>query len=166
MTLAFVGLGSNLNCPDRQLDVALAALDRMPGTRVLERSSRYRTDPVGDPDQPEFLNAVVALETDLDAHELLGAMQAIERDQGRDRDPERPCGPRTIDLDLLLFGDESIRTSRLTVPHPRLHQRAFVLCPLAEIAPDRIVPGRGPVAGLRQRVDDAGVRPADHQTCP
>lgn len=161
MTRAFVGLGSNLEDPARQLDVALAALSSLQASRLLACSPRYWTEPVGDPDQPEFLNAAAALETDLEADELLAEMHVIERDQDRRRDPARPFGPRTIDLDLLMYGTESIETPGLTVPHPRLHERAFVLRPLADLAPELVVPGRGPIRQLLARIDSGGVRPAD-----
>jgi 2-amino-4-hydroxy-6-hydroxymethyldihydropteridine diphosphokinase len=166
VTRAFVGLGSNIERPVQQLDSALVALGRLRSTRLLNRSSRFWTEPVGDPDQPEFLNAVVALETGLDAHALLAGMQTIERNQDRRRDANRPFGPRTLDLDLLIYGDESIETPELTVPHPRLHQRAFVLCPLAELAPDLFVPGRGPVGELLSRVEVGGVRLAESERRP
>lgn len=159
MTVAWVGLGSNLGRPRRQLNRALDALDTLPGSRLLRRSRCYRTSPVGDPDQPDFVNAVAEIETALDPEALLDALQAIEHDHGRERDPARRWGPRTLDLDLLLFGDRRIASERLTVPHPRMHQRAFVLKPLAELAPALAVPGRGTVEQLLARVDCSGVRP-------
>lgn len=161
MTRAFVGLGSNIDRPAQQLEAALEALGGLESSRLLECSPRYWTEPVGDPDQPEFLNAVAALETRLQARALLAAMHAIEQDQDRRRDPQRPFGPRTIDLDLLVYGNELIETPEMTVPHPRLHQRAFVLRPLADLAPDLMVPGRGPVGELLARVDTGGVRRAE-----
>lgn len=159
MTVAYIGLGSNLDRPQQQLHRALEALASLPGSRLVGSSRFYRSAPVGDPDQPEFVNAVAGIDTALDAEALLDAIQAIERDHGRVRDPARRWGPRTLDLDLLLFGDQRIASARLTVPHPRMHQRAFVLCPLAELAPSLTIPGRGPVAQLLARVDPGGVRP-------
>jgi len=161
VTRAFVGLGSNLGEPGRQLDEAVDRLDRLPGTEVAACSPRYWTAPVGETDQPRFLNAVVALETALDAHALLAAMLGIENGLGRERRAGRRWGPRTIDLDLLLFGRESMETPELTVPHPRMHERAFVLRPLADLAPDLIVPGHGRVSTLLAALGDDAVRPAD-----
>lgn len=163
MTRAFVGLGSNLDAPHDQLDAALAALARLEHTELTGRSARYWTKPVGDPDQPEFLNAVAALETGLDSVELLESMQAIETAQGRARDPSRRWGPRPIDLDLLLFGSLTIHTPDLTVPHPRLHERAFVLRPLADLAPDLPIGSLGTVSELLAAVNSAGVRPASEE---
>ena len=134
MTQAFVGLGANLGDKAVALDAALAALADLPQTRLLETSSFYRSAPV-DAGGPDYLNAVARIETDLAPEALLDALQAIEQAHGR----ERPFvnAPRTLDLDLLLYGEQSIATARLTVPHPRLTERAFVLLPLLEIAPDR-----------------------------
>ena len=141
MTLAYVGLGANIGEPRRQLQTALKELTGLPKTRMTATSGLYRSAPLGYPDQPEFLNAVVELDTELSAEALFDNLQEIERVHGR----ERPFAgaPRTLDLDLLLFGDASLATPRLTVPHPRMHQRAFVLRPLAEIAPQASIPGRG-----------------------
>ena len=141
MTLAYVGLGSNLDGPQRQVARALGELDAIPATRVLKRSSLYRSAPVGYLAQPEFVNAVAALDTSLDPEALLGELQAIE-----DRHERRrgfPDAPRTLDLDLLLYGDVERRTARLELPHPRMHERAFVLKPLLELEPDIAIPGRG-----------------------
>jgi 2-amino-4-hydroxy-6-hydroxymethyldihydropteridine diphosphokinase len=121
-------------------------LKALPGTRVRRCSSLYRTAPVGEPDQPDFINAVVQIETALDPLEVLDALLAIERRHGRVR--SRRNAPRTLDLDLLLYDDRTIDTPGLQLPHPRMHERAFVLLPLAEIAPDASIPGRGPVAAL------------------
>ncbi|MDT8448775.1 MAG: 2-amino-4-hydroxy-6-hydroxymethyldihydropteridine diphosphokinase [Wenzhouxiangellaceae bacterium] len=160
MTRAFVGLGSNLDEPAAQLERAFEALAALPGTRLVARSPVYRTAPVGDPDQPEFRNAVAELATTLAAPDLLAAMQDVERRQGRRRDPRRRFGPRTIDLDLLMYGDSVIRQPGLVVPHPRLAGRAFVLRPLADLAPALEIPGLGRVADLLAGVDTRGVRPA------
>lgn len=161
MTRAWIGLGSNLADPHRQLDAAVEALAALPDTRVAGRSPRYWTEPVGDPDQPDFLNAVVALDTTMDAAGLLSAMQRIERERGRRRAVDRRWGPRTLDLDLLVFGDAHFESQHLTVPHPRIAERAFVLRPLADLAPDLAVPGRGTVSAMLAAVSCAGVKPAE-----
>ena len=150
VTVAYVGLGSNLSGPEGQLRSALDALGRLPRTRVTACSSLYRTAPVGRADQPDFVNAVARVETGLSARELLTALLAIEAQHGRVR--STPNAPRTLDLDLLLWADAVIREPGLEVPHPRMHERAFVLQPLAEIAPATRVPGHGPVAELLARV--------------
>jgi 2-amino-4-hydroxy-6-hydroxymethyldihydropteridine diphosphokinase len=161
VTRAFIGLGSNRSDPRAQLDAALAAMAALASTRVVDVSPRYWTAPVGDPEQPEFLNAVAALETGLEPVALLRELQRIEKEQGRERDPGRRWGPRTIDLDLLLFGDETIDLAELNVPHPRMSERAFVLRPLADLSPDLEVPGAGSVEELLGRVDTDGIRLAD-----
>jgi 2-amino-4-hydroxy-6-hydroxymethyldihydropteridine diphosphokinase len=138
VTVAYVGLGSNLADPARQVETALQELDGLPHTRVVKRSSLYRTKPVGYADQPDFINAVAQLETGLPAERLLDELQALEVRHGRER--SFPNAPRTLDLDLLLFGKLVLRTERLTVPHPRMKERAFVLDPLREIAPDLELP--------------------------
>jgi 2-amino-4-hydroxy-6-hydroxymethyldihydropteridine diphosphokinase len=139
MTRAYVGLGANLG--DREATIR-AALDALPG--VVAVSRLRETDPVGVVDQPRFLNGVAALETDLSARELLETLLEVERELGRER--RERWGPRTIDLDLLLYGEETIDEPGLTVPHPRLHERRFALEPLAELAPNALIPGRGRVA--------------------
>jgi len=141
MTLAYVGLGANLGEPRRQLTEALTAMSGLPETRLAAHSSFYRTAPVGNENQPEFLNAVAALDTRLAPGVLLEGLQGIERRHHR----ERPFAnaPRTLDLDLLLFGEEQIARPGLTVPHPRMHERAFVLQPLLELAPAISIPGKG-----------------------
>jgi 2-amino-4-hydroxy-6-hydroxymethyldihydropteridine diphosphokinase len=138
MTIAYVGLGSNLEDPARQVETALQELGHLPQTRLVRRSSLYRTAPVGYADQPDFINAVAQLETGLPADRLLDELQALEAHHGRKR--SFPNAPRTLDLDLLLFGDLVLQTERLTLPHPRMHERAFVLEPLREIAPDLELP--------------------------
>lgn len=152
---AYVGLGANVGDPRRQLDAALDELDAVADTRVAARSSLYRTAPVGYADQPEFLNAVAALDTGLDPGRLLSELHAIEDRHHRER--PFPNAPRTLDLDLLLYGDLSLAAPRLTVPHPRMHERAFVLRPLLEIAPDAVIPGKGPAAALLAACGDQGV---------
>lgn len=143
---AFIALGSNLDDPVVQVTSAAAAIAQLPETRRTGCSSLYRTAPVGLTAQPDFINAVCAVETGLPAPELMQALLAIERTHGRVR--AIPGGPRSLDLDLLLYGDAVIRAPGLTVPHPRLHERAFVLYPLAEIAPALVIPGRGRIADL------------------
>lgn len=165
MTRVFVGLGSNQGDSFRLLQRAQTALDALPRTVVRRCSHFYRTAPVGQLDQPDFINAVVELETTLEPRALLRAMQSIENDLGRSRDPGRRWGPRTIDLDLLLFGQSVVHEPDLTVPHPRMGERAFVLEPLAELAPDLDIPGRGRISRLRAGADASGVRRLhDHST--
>jgi len=141
VSVAYVGVGSNLDGPQRQVAQALGELEGIPATRVVKRSSLYRSAPVGHAAQPEFVNAVAALDTTLDPEALLGELQAIEARHGRIR--SFPNAPRTLDLDLLLYGDAERRTARLTLPHPRMHERAFVLKPLVELEPGIAIPGRG-----------------------
>jgi 2-amino-4-hydroxy-6-hydroxymethyldihydropteridine diphosphokinase len=154
---AYVGLGSNLEDPVAQVRRALQELCAVADTRCGAQSSLYRSarmDPAG---QPDYINAVAALDTGLDPERLLDALQAIERAHGRVRGPQR-WGPRTLDLDLLLYGDAVIEAARLRVPHPGLHQRAFVLLPLQEIAPGELeVPGHGRLADLVARCPGEGI---------
>lgn len=154
MTRAFVALGSNLGDPQRQLGEAFAALGRLPATRLLQRSRLYRTPPWGMLEQPPFLNAVAMLDTALDPHALLDALLSIERDAGRTRDGVR-WGPRTLDLDLLHVDGVTLHDERLTLPHPRIAERAFVLLPLAELAPGLLLPAQGKVADLLAMLDTA-----------
>lgn len=144
----YVGLGSNLDDPIEHVRAGMRALAALPESTLRECSSLYRTAPVGITAQPDFINAVCALDTRLEPEPLLQRLLDIERRHGRRRG-EVGGGPRTLDLDLLLYGDCRLDTSHVTVPHPRLHQRAFVLYPLFEIAPRLAVPGRGSVAELR-----------------
>jgi 2-amino-4-hydroxy-6-hydroxymethyldihydropteridine diphosphokinase len=150
--LAYIGVGANLGDREATMRAALAALGATPGVRVVAVSSFRETEPVGYLDQPRFLNAAAAVETELDARGLLDALLAVEQSLGRTREGTR-FGPRTIDLDLLLFGDEQVDEPGLTVPHPRLHERAFVLEPLAELDPALVVPGRGPLESLRRNLE-------------
>lgn len=143
---AFVALGSNLNDPAAQVRAGARLLATIPDTHCLACSSLYRTAPVGYAEQPDFINAVCALETQLEAHTLMQALLEVEQAQGRRRDI--PGGPRTLDLDLLLYDDVVCHELGLTLPHPRLHERAFVLYPLAELAPGLVIPGHGPVEDL------------------
>jgi 2-amino-4-hydroxy-6-hydroxymethyldihydropteridine diphosphokinase len=146
VTVAYVGLGANLG--DREATIR-AAVAQLPG--VVAVSPLRETDPVGITDQPQFLNGVVALETELPPRELLDVLLAVERGLGRER--RERWGPRTIDLDLLLYGDEVIDEDGLTVPHPRLRERRFVLEPLADLAPKLVVPGLGGVEELLAELD-------------
>ncbi|GGJ99808.1 2-amino-4-hydroxy-6-hydroxymethyldihydropteridine diphosphokinase [Pseudomonas matsuisoli] len=138
-TTVFIGLGSNLQDPAAQLREALAALAALPQTTLTLVSSLYSSDPLGPADQPRYVNAVAALDTTLEPLDLLDRLQQIEQEQGRVRKAER-WGPRTLDLDILLVGDTAIEHPRLKVPHYHMHARAFVLYPLAEIAPHLILP--------------------------
>jgi len=142
VTLAYIGIGSNLDDPRGQVLAAFEELDRLPHTRLVKRSSLYRSAPVGYAAQPDFVNAVAELETALPAERLLVELQAIEARHARTR--SFPNAPRTLDLDLLMVGGAQLASARLTLPHPRMHERAFVLKPLLEISPDAEIPGRGP----------------------
>ncbi len=135
--IAYVGLGANLGAAEQAVTQAFLSLDALPGTRLVQRSGLYRSAP-HEACGPDFINAVAAVQTLLTAPELLAALQRLEQAAGR----ERPYlhAPRTLDLDLLIYGDGHIESPRLTVPHPRMAERAFVLLPLAEVAPDRVLP--------------------------
>lgn len=159
MIQAYIGLGSNLNDPARQVKAALAALRNIPEARCVRHSSLYRSAPLGQADQPDYINAVAMLDTRLPARQLLIELQAIERIHGRVRGAER-WGPRTLDLDILLYGDMQLESEELTVPHPRLAERSFVLYPLCEIAPDLEIPGLG---GVQQLM--AACRARDSLSC-
>lgn len=150
-TIAYIGLGGNLDNPAAQLRRALAELTALPDTRVLKHSRLYRSKPLGPQDQPDYLNAVAALQTRLEPLVLMRHLQDIERQHGRRRRAENRWGPRTLDLDLLVYGDLSLQTPELTLPHPELHKRSFVLYPLAELAPELVIPGRGTVRQLYER---------------
>jgi 2-amino-4-hydroxy-6-hydroxymethyldihydropteridine diphosphokinase len=154
VTLAYVALGSNLGDPRQQLLDAMAALANLPDTRLLQRSRLYRTPPWGMLEQPPFINAAVELDTALSPHALLDAMLAIEQRAGRVR-AERN-GPRTLDLDLLHVDGVQLDDPQLTLPHPRMAERAFVLLPLHDIAPTLRLPGQATVAELLARLDLAG----------
>ncbi|MGZ4335530.1 MAG: 2-amino-4-hydroxy-6-hydroxymethyldihydropteridine diphosphokinase [Gaiellaceae bacterium] len=152
MPRAYVGLGSNLGDREETIRDAVSALGNEPGIEVAAVSALIDTAPVGVVGQPRFLNGVLALETELPARALLDTLLAIERRFGRRREASVPHGPRTLDLDLLLYGDEVIDEPGLHVPHPRLHEREFVLGPLVELAPGLEVPGKGRVVTLRARL--------------
>ena len=143
---AFIALGSNLKNPAAQVRAGFVALATLPATKLTAQSSLYRSAPIGYADQPDFINAVAAIETTLAPRALLDALLAIERSHGRVRDFLN--APRTLDLDVLLYGDLQLHEHGLTIPHPRMHERAFVLLPLAEIAPQCVIPGRGCVVDL------------------
>ena len=153
MTTAFVGIGSNLGEPERQIAAALEQLAAEDGIDVVAVSTLRETEPVGYLDQPNFVNGAAKLETELAPSELLERLLAIEGRLGRVRGEGPRFGPRTIDLDLLLYGDESIAEPGLTVPHPRMWERRFVLEPLAELAPALEIPGIGPVQALLAELD-------------
>jgi 2-amino-4-hydroxy-6-hydroxymethyldihydropteridine diphosphokinase len=151
VTRAYVGLGANLGARDRTLAAAVDALAAEDGVEVVAVSALRETEPVGVGEQPRFLNGAVALETTLAPRELLDLLLAIEQRFGRVR-VAGEHGPRTLDLDLLVYGDEEIDEPGLAVPHPRLHERRFVLEPLADLAPGLVVPGRGDVESLLRGV--------------
>jgi 2-amino-4-hydroxy-6-hydroxymethyldihydropteridine diphosphokinase len=148
VTVAYIGLGSNLGDREGNLHAAIARLAELGEVRV---SSFRETDPVGVTEQPKFLNAAAELSSEVPARDLLKALLTIERDLGRDRSREERWGPRTLDLDLLLYGDEVIDEPGLTVPHPRLQERRFVLEPLQELAPGLVLPDGRPVGDLLGR---------------
>ncbi|CNI73677.1 MULTISPECIES: 2-amino-4-hydroxy-6-hydroxymethyldihydropteridine diphosphokinase [Yersinia] len=158
MIRVYIALGSNQSMPLQQVKTALEALEHLPRTRLVACSPFYRTKPLGPQDQPDFLNAVVALDTALPPEQLLDCTQAIERNQGRVRKEQR-WGPRTLDLDIMLYGDQLIKTDRLTVPHYGLKEREFMLYPLADIAPDLIFPDGEALSERLKRVDKNGLVP-------
>jgi 2-amino-4-hydroxy-6-hydroxymethyldihydropteridine diphosphokinase len=149
---AYLGLGSNLGDRHGNLRKALAMLDAREGIDVAEASTFIETDPVGGPEgQPKFVNAAVAVDTTLSPRELLGACQEVERALGRERGPDEVrWGPRTIDIDILLYGKQVVDEPDLRIPHPRMHEREFVLVPLAQIAPE-ITAGKSAGAGAAER---------------
>ena len=152
--IALVGIGANLGDARANVADALARLQTRPGCRLVAASSLWRTAPV-DSSGDDYINAVALVDTELDPHALLAVLQAIETAQGRER-PYRNA-PRTLDLDLLLYGDQVIDTPGLTVPHPRMHERAFVLAPLLEVDPDAFIPGRGRAAEYLPNVVGQGI---------
>ena len=159
--VAFVGLGGNVGDAAATLRAAFAELGALPDSRLLRGSRLYRTPAWGVQDQPHFVNAVAMLETALPAQALLAHLLAIERAHGRERDADRRWGPRTLDLDLLLYGDAVLDEPGLRLPHPRLHERAFALVPLAEIAPEATIPGVGRVTDALSKLADEGIRVLD-----
>ena len=155
MSVAYIALGANLGDPAATVNAAFAALAELPQSMLTARSALYRTAPVGILEQPEFVNAAACIATQLAPEALLDELLAIEQRFGRIR-AERN-GPRTLDLDILLYDDLVIETPRLTLPHPRLHLRAFVLYPLADLAPDLALPGRGSLAAWLPAVANQGI---------
>ncbi len=156
--LAHVGLGSNLDGPIRQVELAIDQIATLPSTRLLRRSRLYRTPPWGMRDQPDFINAVAEIETTLAPRDLLRHLLAIERHGGRVRDGAR-WGPRVIDLDLLLYGGRTLHESGLELPHPRMHERSFVLVPLAELDAGLEIPGHGFAGELVAALGAGGCEP-------
>jgi 2-amino-4-hydroxy-6-hydroxymethyldihydropteridine diphosphokinase len=156
MSLAYIALGANLGDPAATVGAAFAALGEIPQTRLVATSALYRTAPIGIAEQPEFVNAAASVETTLTPEALLDALLVIEQQFGRVRAEKN--GPRTLDLDILLYAEQIITTPRLTLPHPRLHLRAFVLYPLADLAPNLRIPGRGQLAAWLPAVANQGIQ--------
>lgn len=156
---AYIGLGSNMEKPIQQLDLAIAALREHPEIKVLELSSFYQTAPYGPVEQDDFVNAVAALLTTLGAEELLHTMQSIENSQGRKR--IQHWGPRTLDLDLLVYSDQTSDNEFLVLPHPEISNREFVLLPFTEIAPEVDVPDKGRISELYRRVERSVIHKLD-----
>jgi 2-amino-4-hydroxy-6-hydroxymethyldihydropteridine diphosphokinase len=152
---AYVGLGGNLGDPVAALGAALEVLAALPGSRRLQVSRFYRSPAWGPVAQPDYINAVAALDTSLPAQELMAALLEIERAAGRER--RERWGPRVIDLDLLLYADQCLLTDTLQLPHPRMHERPFVLLPLAELDAGLVLPGHGPISGLIAALDRSSV---------
>lgn len=150
MTRAAVALGSNIEEPEAQVKRAFEELEALPGTRVLARSRLHRTAPVGYVDQPDFVNACALIDTELEPRALLAELLALEQRHGRVR--ALPNGPRTLDLDIVLYGERTIDEPGLKVPHPRAHERAFVLVPLVEAWPEATIPGRGAARELLRQL--------------
>ena len=153
MVTAYIGLGANLDNPHRQVLLAIETLSLASGCKCLSVSSLYRSHPMGPQDQPDYVNAVMSIETSLSPLALLDILQSIEQQQGRVRGIEQ-WGPRTLDLDLLLYSDQMIDLPRLKIPHPGLHERSFVLYPLNEIAPTLVIPGHGALARLLEHCEN------------
>jgi 2-amino-4-hydroxy-6-hydroxymethyldihydropteridine diphosphokinase len=152
---AYIGVGSNMGDPVAEVRIAIQSLGRLDRTRLIAASRLYRTRPFGPVAQGDFINAVAGVLTQLDPHELLAALRALEATRGRKR-AER-WGPRILDLDLLVYGGQRVDTPELTVPHPGIAERGFVLAPLADVAPDLDVPGAGRVAALLRALPDTGI---------
>lgn len=162
MHRAYVALGSNLADPMRQVQSALSTLGTLPETTLSARSSLYQSPPLGPAGQPDYINAVCALDTRLTLESLFDHLLAIEEQHGRIRGAER-WGPRTLDLDLLLYGHVQSHEVRITLPHPRLHERNFVLYPLYELAPELVIPGHGALAELLKHCSPQGLRKHDNE---
>jgi len=163
--VVWIGLGSNMGQAADQVEQAIAALTDAPGLELTARSSLYRTAPVGNVDQPDFINAVVRASCRIGCYVLLEALQEIEKRFGRTRDGER-FGPRSLDLDLLMYANQTVSSPQLELPHPRMHERLFVLEPLTEIEGDITVPGRGRLSVLRQACLDQRVQRLGDGVCP
>ena len=159
MTTVYIGLGSNLSgnigSPEQHVIAAIQSLGEIQSTRTISISSLYKSKPVGPQDQDDYINAVVQIETDLEPLALLDNLQAIENEHGRVRN-ER-WGPRTLDLDILMFGEEIIQNDRLTIPHPEILNRSFVLVPLAEINSNCVIPKKGLISDLLSDIDQDGL---------
>ncbi len=155
MTIAYIGLGSNMESPRQHITTAIQSLGEIQSTRIINVSSLYKSKPMGPQNQGDYINAVVQIETEMEPTELLNCLQAIENDHGRVR--AEHWGPRTIDLDILMFGNEIIQNDRLTVPHPEITNRSFVIVPLAEIDPACVIPEKGLVSDLILRIDQDGL---------
>ncbi len=153
--IAYIAIGSNLDNPRQQVEKAVSALARLPQTRLAAVSPWYRSAAIGPGQQPDYLNGVARLDTGLDPRQLLAALQAIENDQGRQRG-ER-WAARTLDLDILLYSDQVIAETGLTIPHPRLAERNFVLYPLVDLAPDLVLPDGTPLGALLAKCDAGGI---------
>lgn len=155
--IVYIGLGSNLDNPNKQLDSAVVAINQLPTSELICESPRYQTAPIGPPGQDDYVNSVVKLRTKLSPHQLLCELQAIELAQDRKR--EVHWGPRTLDLDILMYDDAVISTDDLVIPHPYMHERRFVLQPLADIAPDLEVPCKGNIKKLLKACENQDVKP-------
>lgn len=153
--LCYIALGSNLDNPQQQIERAVAAIEALAHCHISAQSPRYQTAPIGPGNQPDYINAVIALETGLQPTELLDALQAIENAQGRVR--QQRWGARTLDLDILLYDQQVINTDRLTVPHPELGKRSFVLYPLADICPELVLPNGNPLKQLLENCPPDGM---------
>lgn len=159
MAHAFIALGSNLNKPKQQVLLAIAAIIQLPHTSLIKNSSLYKTAPVGYDDQPDFINAVLEVETKLSPLALLRELLIVEEKQGRER--SFPNAPRVLDCDLLLYDDIVMNTKELILPHPRMHERGFVMLPLAEIAPDLVLKKYGKASDLAKQCANQGVEKID-----
>ena len=155
MKIAYIGLGSNMHSPIKQIKSAIKLIEEIASTEITDVSSLYKSKPLGPQDQDDYINAVVKIETELMPYELLERMQEIEKQHGRIRG-ER-WGPRVIDLDILMFGNKIMTDQKLTIPHPEIHNRSFVLVPLAEIDSDCEIPGKGPISDLLATIDKSNV---------
>lgn len=158
---AYIGLGSNLSNPQVQVTQALQELDAIAQTKLIEHSSLYLSKPMGPSDQPDFINAVAKIATGLSAEDLLSALQIIEENHQRQRKDQR-WGPRTLDLDIILYGDQQIKSKRLEIPHYGVAEREFVLIPLQELQADLIIPGKGAIAELIEELPPYSLTKLNH----